>query len=280
MKLFPNLWIYSKPFTFCNPMKMKQITTETKPTQVLLSALKWRTRISKSVQNRRHSFNFIFSEPLFDDIDSVCVGSVVFAGVIGSLAFVALLSSVIVSLLCLKMRRLKDTEASVDSLNAKEHVRPRPSTTFIPGSGANSIASLDTLRSRTTKSEYVHSTQARIPWGVHKYRPVNNYSLLDGWQRRYSSISHSFTSLFISNCCRVDKEKYWKNSSSDFCDWSDWSGFIFNSQSHPEIQIPQNNLWKWNGISLSLFQQLLLLLDSGFSYNILKVGHDLELYVF
>merc|ERR1711860_426394 len=83
--------------------------------------------------NRRHSFNFIFSEPLFDDIDSVCVGSVVFAGVIGSLAFVALLSSVIVSLLCLKMRRLKDTEASVDSLNAKEHVRPRPSTTFIPG---------------------------------------------------------------------------------------------------------------------------------------------------
>ena len=144
-------------------MKMKQITTETKPTQVLLSTLKWRTRISKSVQNRRHSFNFIFSEPLFDDIDSVCVGSVVFAGVIGSLAFVALLSSVIVSLLCLKMRRLKDTEASVDSLNAKEHVRPRPSTTFIPGSGANSIASLDTLRSRTTKSEYVHSTQARIP---------------------------------------------------------------------------------------------------------------------
>lgn len=103
------------------------------------------------------------AEPLFDDIDSVCVGSVVFAGVIGSLAFVALLSSVIVSLLCLKMRRLKDTEASVDSLNAKEHVRPRPSTTFIPGSGANSIASLDTLRSRTTKSEYVHSTQARIP---------------------------------------------------------------------------------------------------------------------
>ena len=106
-----------------------------------------------------------FAEPLFDDIDSVCVGSVVFAGVIGSLAFVALLSSVIVSLLCLKMRRLKDTEASVDnSLNvAKEHVRARASSTFIPGSGANSMASLDTLRSRTTKSEYVHSTQARIP---------------------------------------------------------------------------------------------------------------------
>ena len=105
-----------------------------------------------------------FAEPLFDDIDSVCVGSVVFAGVIGSLAFVALLSSVIVSLLCLKMRRLKDTEASVDnSLNAKEHVRARATSTFIPGSGANSMASLDTLRSRTTKSEYVHSTQARIP---------------------------------------------------------------------------------------------------------------------
>ena len=38
-------------------------------------------------------------------------------------------------------------------------------TAFIPGSGANSIASLETLRSRATiKSEYVHSAQARIPW--------------------------------------------------------------------------------------------------------------------
>ena len=48
------------------------------------------------------------------------MGSVVFAGVIGSMAFVALMSSVIVSLLCLKMKRLKDTEASVDNqLNSK-----------------------------------------------------------------------------------------------------------------------------------------------------------------
>ena len=48
------------------------------------------------------------------------MGSVVFAGVIGSMAFVALMSSVIVSLLCLKMKRLKDTEASVDNqLNTK-----------------------------------------------------------------------------------------------------------------------------------------------------------------
>ena len=133
-----------------------------KQCEVRLKRLEWYTRISTSVIDVI-ILSIVFSEPLFDDIDSVCVGSVVFAGVIGSLAFVALLSSVIVSLLCLKMRRLKDTEASVDSLNAKEHVRPRPSTTFIPGSGANSIASLDTLRSRTTKSEYVHSTQARIP---------------------------------------------------------------------------------------------------------------------
>ena len=37
------------------------------------------------------------------------------------MAFVALMSSVIVSLLCLKMKRLKDTEASVDNqLNTKD----------------------------------------------------------------------------------------------------------------------------------------------------------------
>ena len=29
--------------------------------------------------------------------------------------------------------------------------------------------------------------------------------------RTYSSISHSFTSLFISNCCRVDKKNIEKN---------------------------------------------------------------------
>lgn len=104
-----------------------------------------------------------FSEPLFDDLsDTVCVGSIVFAGVIGSLAFVALMSSVIVSLLCLKMRRLKDTEASVDALNHPKDIR-RTTASFIPGSGANSIASLETMRSRTSKAEYVHSTQARIP---------------------------------------------------------------------------------------------------------------------
>jgi len=103
------------------------------------------------------------AEPLYDEVDSICVGSVVFAGVIGSMAFVALMSSVIVSLLCLKMKRLKDTEASVDNqLNTKDVGVRR--TAFIPGSGANSIASLETLRSRATiKSEYVHSAQARIP---------------------------------------------------------------------------------------------------------------------
>lgn len=51
--------------------------------------------------------NVAFAEPLFDEVDSICVGSMVFAGVIGSMAFVALMSSVIVSLLCIKMRRLK-----------------------------------------------------------------------------------------------------------------------------------------------------------------------------
>ena len=65
--------------------------------------------------------NFCVTEPLYDEVDSICVGSVVFAGVIGSMAFVALMSSVIVSLLCLKMKRLKDTEASVDNqLNTKD----------------------------------------------------------------------------------------------------------------------------------------------------------------
>ena len=65
--------------------------------------------------------NFWITEPLYDEVDSICVGSVVFAGVIGSMAFVALMSSVIVSLLCLKMKRLKDTEASVDNqLNTKD----------------------------------------------------------------------------------------------------------------------------------------------------------------
>jgi len=103
------------------------------------------------------------AEPLYDEVDSICVGSVVFAGVIGSMAFVALMSSVIVSLLCLKMKRLKDTEASVDNqLNTKDVGVRR--TAFIPGSGVNSISSLETLRSRATiKSEYVHSAQARIP---------------------------------------------------------------------------------------------------------------------
>ena len=169
-----------------------------------LKRLEWYTRISTSVIDVI-ILSIVFSEPLFDDIDSVCVGSVVFAGVIGSLAFVALLSSVIVSLLCLKMRRLKDTEASVDSLNAKEHVRPRPSTTFIPGSGANSIASLDTLRSRTTKSEYVHSTQARIPWGVHKKSPREKQLLVTRWMLIHQLVT-LLPSLFISNCCRVDKK--------------------------------------------------------------------------
>ena len=175
-----------------------------KQCEVRLKRLECNTRISTSVIDVI-ILSIVFSEPLFDDIDSVCVGSVVFAGVIGSLAFVALLSSVIVSLLCLKMRRLKDTEASVDSLNAKEHVRPRPSTTFIPGSGANSIASLDTLRSRTTKSEYVHSTQARIPWGVHKKSPREKQLLVTRWMLIHQLVT-LLPSLFISNCCRVDKK--------------------------------------------------------------------------
>jgi hypothetical protein len=91
----------------------------------------------------------------------------VFAGVIGSLSMVALLSSVIVSLLCLRMRRLKDSEASVDHIGSTNTIskefRSRNSN-FHPGSGTNSVASMDTLRSRVSmKSEYVHSAQARIP---------------------------------------------------------------------------------------------------------------------
>jgi hypothetical protein len=51
-------------------------------------------------------------------------------------------------------------------------------TAFIPGSGANSIASLETLRSRATiKSEYVHSAQARIPW-FNERKKIQTYLFL------------------------------------------------------------------------------------------------------
>jgi len=100
--------------------------------------------------------------------ESVCLGSTLFAGVIGSLSFVALISSVIVSLLCLKLRRIKDNEATVDDemtnkdlLTNRNSISGSSNRMFNPGSGNNSI---DTLRSRVSlKTEYVHSTQARIP---------------------------------------------------------------------------------------------------------------------
>ena len=113
-----------------------------------------------------YGFFLLFSEPLFDEEDSICVGSILFAGVIGSLAFVALISSIIVSVLCLKLRRIKDNEATVDGqISSKDLMTAagngRSTRMFNPGSGNNSI---DTLRSRVSlKTEYVHSTQARIP---------------------------------------------------------------------------------------------------------------------
>jgi len=117
-----------------------------------------------SLKNRTNA------ELLYDGEESVCLGSTLFAGVIGSLSFVALISSVIVSLLCLKLRRIKDNEATVDDqiTNSKDLLTNRNSLSgsssnrmFNPGSGNNSI---DTLRSRVSlKTEYVHSTQARIP---------------------------------------------------------------------------------------------------------------------
>ena len=51
-------------------------------------------------------------------------------------------------------------------------------TAFIPGSGVNSISSLETLRSRATiKSEYVHSAQARIPW-FNERKKIQTYLFL------------------------------------------------------------------------------------------------------
>ena len=77
-------------------------------------------------------------------------------------------TSNIVSLL--QLRRIKDNEATVDDqiTNSKDLLTNRNSLSgsssnrmFNPGSGNNSI---DTLRSRVSlKTEYVHSTQARIP---------------------------------------------------------------------------------------------------------------------
>merc|ERR1719468_139437 len=123
--------------------------------------------VLQSSEEETSPANQTIAEPLFDEVDSICVGSMVFAGVIGSMAFVALMSSVIVSLLCIKMRRLKDTQESVETLSTKDVSVVRRSNPFIPGSGTNCIASLDTLRSRgpanSLKSEYVHSAQARIP---------------------------------------------------------------------------------------------------------------------
>ena len=120
---------------------------------------------------------------------------------LGSLSMVALLSSAIVSLLCLRLKREKDSESPVDDLQ-KGSILMRnggstsslstvcsnlipdinPSTTrrhdpylstsrtglgeqmrMTSSSKTSSVASMDTLNSRLSSGKYIHSNQARIP---------------------------------------------------------------------------------------------------------------------
>ena len=61
---------------------------------------------------------------------------------------VALLSSVTVSLLCLRLRRIKNTDNLSTSTSGSQYYG----------------STVDTLKSRLSlKSEYIHSNQARIP---------------------------------------------------------------------------------------------------------------------
>ena len=107
---------------------------------------------------------------------------------------IALLCSAIVSLLCLRLKREKDSDSPLDDLQKRSVlVGKGGSTSSLSGTYSNpmgdfqtssnqrhrggvvehmhmtntnkhsSPASVDTLRSRLSTNEYIHSTQARIP---------------------------------------------------------------------------------------------------------------------
>ena len=120
---------------------------------------------------------------------------------LGSLSMVALLSSAIVSLLCLRLKREKDSESPVDDLqkgsilmrnggstsslstvcsNLITDLNPSSTRRHDPylstsrtglvdqirmtsSSKCTSVASMDTLKSRLSSDKYIHSNQARIP---------------------------------------------------------------------------------------------------------------------
>jgi hypothetical protein len=79
----------------------------------------------------------------------------------GSLSMVALLSSVIVTFLCLRLRKQKsgDNSDTLDLGGARQLRGSKPENNYVIGG-----TSADILRPRmSVRSEYVHSTQARIP---------------------------------------------------------------------------------------------------------------------
>ena len=81
--------------------------------------------------------------------NSVCLSSIVFSSVLGVVALLLLMSSVTTSLLCLRMKTMKKTEN--DGYDVRARAELDCSCSRVPVS-------------RTTrKSEYVHSTQHRIP---------------------------------------------------------------------------------------------------------------------
>ena len=75
-----------------------------------------------------------------DAEDNVCMSSMIFAAVFGGLALVALLSSVSVSLLCMRLKRSKENSENNNPLNLNMTMRPM-----------------------NKSNVYVHSRQQRIP---------------------------------------------------------------------------------------------------------------------
>ena len=98
-----------------------------------------------------------FAVPLSAESESsVCLSSIVFSSVLGVVALLFLMSSVTTSLLCLRMRTMKKTE------NDGYDVRAEVAAAAAASSSSRVSVSGTTLRP-TRKSEYVHSTQHRIP---------------------------------------------------------------------------------------------------------------------
>ena len=80
---------------------------------------------------------------------SVCLSSIVFSSVLGVVALLLLMSSVTTSLLCLRMKTMKKTENDGYDVRARAEL--------------DSPCSRVPVSRMTRKSEYVHSSQHRIP---------------------------------------------------------------------------------------------------------------------